>query len=315
MKIVVIGGSGHVGTYLVPMLVEAGHEVINVSRGRAAPYLPHPAWDSVTTVTLDRKAEDAAGTLGGRIAELGGEVVVDMIGFTLASTQHLVEALRGRVQHFLHCGTIWVYGFNPAVPAAESDPHNGFGEYGLQKGAIERWLQEQAKGGFPATVFRPGHIVGPGWVPLNPAGNGNPVVFQTILRGDELLLPNFGMETLHHVHAEDVAQVAFRAIANRDRAVGEAFNAVSAQAWNGRGLAEALFRHYGHEPNIRYLDFAAWKETQSEADADTTWEHISRSPSHSIEKARQLLGYAPKWSSLDALIESVDALVAAGRLG
>jgi nucleoside-diphosphate-sugar epimerase len=82
-----------------------------------------------------------------------------------------------------------------------------------------------------------------------------------------------------------------------------------------RGLAEALFRHYGHEPNIRYLDFAAWKETQSRADAETTWEHISRSPSHSIEKARTLLGYQPKWSSLEALVESVDVLVAAGRLG
>ena len=32
-RVVIIGGSGHVGTYLVPRLVEAGHEVICVSRG------------------------------------------------------------------------------------------------------------------------------------------------------------------------------------------------------------------------------------------------------------------------------------------
>ena len=34
-RVVVIGGSGHVGTYLVPRLVEAGFEVVNVSRGTA----------------------------------------------------------------------------------------------------------------------------------------------------------------------------------------------------------------------------------------------------------------------------------------
>ena len=33
MRVVIIGGSGHVGTYLVPRLVEAGHKVINLSRG------------------------------------------------------------------------------------------------------------------------------------------------------------------------------------------------------------------------------------------------------------------------------------------
>ncbi|MFZ0215941.1 MAG: NAD-dependent epimerase/dehydratase family protein, partial [Candidatus Dormiibacterota bacterium] len=32
-RIVVIGATGHVGTYLVPRLVRAGHEVLALSRG------------------------------------------------------------------------------------------------------------------------------------------------------------------------------------------------------------------------------------------------------------------------------------------
>jgi uncharacterized protein YbjT (DUF2867 family) len=47
MRVVVIGGSGHIGTYLIPMLVEKGHAVTNISRGKSQPYLPHKAWDSV----------------------------------------------------------------------------------------------------------------------------------------------------------------------------------------------------------------------------------------------------------------------------
>ena len=315
MRIVIIGGSGHVGTYLVPLLVEAGHQVVNVSRGQARPYAPNAAWAAVETVTADREAEDAAGTFGARIAALGADVVIDMISFTLPSTQQLAAALRGRIGHFLHCGTIWVYGHNRAVPATEDDPLNPFGAYGTGKAQIEAWLLEQAKAGFPATVFRPGHIVGPGWAPLNPAGHFNIEVFSRIRRGEELVLPNFGLETVHHVHAADVAQLAFRAIASRAAAAGQAFNAVSAQALNLRGYAEAMFRWFGHEPRIAYLPFGQWQATQRPEEAAATWEHISRSPAHSIDKARVRLGYAPRYSSLGAVEEAVRWLIDNGKLG
>jgi nucleoside-diphosphate-sugar epimerase len=314
-RVVVIGGSGHVGTYLVPGLVERGHTVVNVSRGQAAPYRSHPTWKMVEQVTADRAAEDAAGTFGGRIAELHPDVVVDMISFELPSTQRLVEALRGRIEHFLHCGTIWVYGRNTAVPATEDDPLDTFGEYGTQKAAIETWLlHESRRTGFPATIFRPGHIVGPGWVPINPVGNVKPEVFSRIARGEELALPNFGLETVHHVHADDVAQLIMRAMLHRSAAVGEAFNAVSAQALNLRGYAEAMFRWFGHEPKLRFQPFEEWKADQSPEDAHTSWEHIVRSPCHSIEKARRRLGYEPRYSSLAAVQEAVAALITAGRV-
>jgi nucleoside-diphosphate-sugar epimerase len=192
---------------------------------------------------------------------------------------------------------------------------NPFGKYGTNKARIETWLLGEARrSGFPATVFRPGHIVGAGWVPLNPAGNFNPEVYSRIARGEELALPNFGLETIHHVHADDVAQVILRAILNRAASVGEAFNAVSPQALNLRGYAEAMFRWFGHEPKLRFQPFDEWRADQSAEDANATWEHIARSPCHSIEKGRRRLGYAPRYSSLAAVQESVAALVAEGRV-
>jgi nucleoside-diphosphate-sugar epimerase len=266
-------------------------------------------------VVADRTSEEAAGKFAARIAALNPDIIIDMIAFQLASTQALVEALRGKVKHFLHCGTIWVYGHNPAVPATEDDPLNPFGEYGMGKAEIETWLLAEARSsGFPATVFRPGHIVGPGWVPLNPAGNFNTAVFARIKRGDELVLPNFGMETVHHVHAEDIADQVICAIASSERAIGEAFNTVAAQALNLRGYAEAMYRWFGHAPKLRYLPFDEWKKHETEADARATWEHISRSPVHSIDKARRLLGWEPRHSSLDAVKEAVTALMADGRV-
>ena len=67
-RAVIIGGSGHVGTYLVPRLVEAGFEVTNVSRGARKPYRPHGAWKQVESITLDRDklAEALAGLAASR---------------------------------------------------------------------------------------------------------------------------------------------------------------------------------------------------------------------------------------------------------
>ena len=102
------------------------------------------------------------------------------------------------------------------VPATEEGPRNAFGEYGLSKAEMERYLLAEARqGGFPATVLHPGHIVGRGWAPVNPQGNFNPAVFSALARGEELALPNLGLETVHHVHADDVAQafvLALRAL-------------------------------------------------------------------------------------------------------
>jgi nucleoside-diphosphate-sugar epimerase len=315
-RVVIIGGSGHVGTYLVPRLVGAGHQVVNVARGNRRPYREDAAWQQVEVVALDRAALEESGSFGPAIADLRPDVVIDMICFTLPSARHLVEALRGRVQHFLHCGTIWVHGHATVVPTTEEAPRNAFGDYGTQKAAIEEYLLDEARRtGFPATVFRPGHIVGPGWDPLNPAGHFNSDVFSQIARGEELLLPNFGLETVHHVHADDVAQVVEGAIAHWNGAVGEAFNAVSSQALTLRGYAETMFRWFGHEPRLGFLPYAEWAERQAPEEAKATWEHIARSPSHSIAKAQRLLGYAPRYSSLQAVQEAVSWLRDNGRIG
>jgi nucleoside-diphosphate-sugar epimerase len=210
---VIIGGTGHVGTFLVPRLVTAGFEVINVSRGVRRPYHPHAAWNSVRTVTLERDALEKSGTFGSEIWALKPDIVIDMICFSLESVRHLVDAVAGHIQHFLHCGTIWVHGPSVSVPTTEAAPRRPFGAYGIKKAAIEAYLIDVARrSGFPATIIHPGHIVGPGWEPLNPAGHFDPKVFSILAQGMELSLPNLGMETVHHVHADDVAQVFMAAV-------------------------------------------------------------------------------------------------------
>ncbi|MFL5803995.1 MAG: NAD-dependent epimerase/dehydratase family protein [Roseiflexaceae bacterium] len=315
MRVVIIGGSGHVGTYLVPRLVASGHEVVAVSRGQREPYQPHAAWAAVREIVLDRDAEEAAGRFGQHVRELQPDIVIDMICFTLASARQLVDALRGQVQHFLHCGTIWVHGPSVQVPTTEEQPRRPFGEYGVQKAAIEAYLLSEARrGGFPATVLHPGHIVGPGWQPLNPAGHFNPQAFTRLARGEALALPNLGLETVHHVHADDVAQSFMQALANRNGAVGESFHVVSPAALTLRGYAESVAAWFGQPAQLRFLPWEEWRATVSKEEASATWDHIAHSPNCSIAKARRLLEYQPRYGSLQAVYESLGWLIEQGQV-
>ena len=306
MRVVIIGGSGHIGTYLTPRLVEAGHCVLSVTRGQRQPYTAHGGWTRVERVTLDRGAEEAAGTFGARIRDLQPDCVIDLTAYTLASAEHLVEALRGRVQQFLHCGTIWVHGPSVEVPVTEEQPRRPISDYGARKAEIEAYLLDQARRhGFPATVLHPGHLVGCGWVPLNPAANFNPQIFTDLAAGREIALPNLGRETLHHVHADDVAQAFVQAMAHWSAAAGESFHVVSPAAVSTAGYAEAVAGWFGQQARIRFLPWEEWRATVSEKEAKITWDHIARSPSCSIRKAERLLEYRPRYRSLEAVHESL----------
>src|SRR3954467_4855438 len=151
MRAVVIGGTGHIGTYLVPQLVRAGHDIVVISRGARQAYRGDPAWGEVERVTCDRAATERDGAFGPLVAGLKPDAVVDLMCFTLAQAQHLVDALDG--QHMIHTGSVWSYGASTLVPTGEDAPKNPYGEYGINKLAIERYLMGQNR--VRATVVHP----------------------------------------------------------------------------------------------------------------------------------------------------------------
>jgi nucleoside-diphosphate-sugar epimerase len=312
MRVIVIGATGHVGGYLVPRLVTAGHEVVAISRGRQAPYREDPAWDRVDRVIADREAEDAAGTFGARIAALRPDVVVDMVCFTPESATQLLDALRGTGARLLMCGTIWTHGTLTAVPALEHEDRAPWGEYGIGKAAIEDLVLAEAQraDGVPSAILHPGHISGPGWPVINPAGNLDPEVWRRLATGERVVLPGLGLETLHHVHADDVAQAFQLAVEQPEGADGRAFHVVSERALTLRGFAEQAATWWGREADLAFAPFDEFRSTTTEEHAATTWEHTARSHSVSIAAAREHLGYAPGATSLDAAREAVTWLAA-----
>jgi len=315
MRIVVIGGTGHVGSFLVPRLVRAGHEVVSLSRGRREPYVGDTAWNRVEQVVVDREAEDAAGTFPDRIRGIGAAVVIDMVCFTVESAQALVEGLRGHAEHLLHCGSIWMHGISHKVPVPEDEGTEPFGEYGVQKAAIARLLRAETEaGGLVTTSLHPGHISGPGWPVINPVGNLDPGIWQRLSAGSEVAVPGLGTDLMHHVHADDVAQAFALAVEHRSEAAGQAFNVTAASALNVRGYATIAAGWFGRQAKLRSVSWEEFRTTTSAEWADSSWEHLYRSQCMSIDKARRLLGYRPAHQPEDAAREAVVWLLEHGEI-
>lgn len=315
MRVVVIGGRGHIGSFLVPRLVRAGHEVISISRGQRASYVDDPAWTQVRQATADRVAEDRDGTFPSRVADLQPDVVIDLICFTLDSAAALVDGLRGRTGHLLHCGSVWRHGPSLKLPITEDNGASPLGEYGTAKAAVADLLKAETRGGgLVTTSLHPGHIVGPGWHPIGPLGNVDPAIWTKLSAGQPLDIPGIGTELMHHVHADDVAQGFVAAVDHRDAAAGEDFTIVAPAALTVRGYAQIAASWFGQAADLRTVTWDEFRATTSEELSQSSWEHLSRSQYLSIDKARALIGYAPQYEPEAAILASVRWLIDHGQL-
>src|SRR5690242_11590912 len=103
MRVLVIGGTGVIGTGIVQALLARGADVSVYSRGvRGGSRSP-----GVTQLTGDRR--DAA-AFEHQFADMRFDVIVDLLCFSRADVESTVSAFGGRCQQILFCSTVCVYG-------------------------------------------------------------------------------------------------------------------------------------------------------------------------------------------------------------
>jgi nucleoside-diphosphate-sugar epimerase len=317
MRVLIIGGTGHIGSYLAPRLVMGGHDVTVVARRPKPQYTDERlGWPRVRWITADRAAEEKAGTWHQRMAGIETDVVMDLLAYTPEQNETMYEAFRGRVSQFIHCGTIWAYGPAERVPYEESFPRRPTTEYGQRKADIEAFLlRKHREEGFPATIIHPGHISGRKWLPIDPQGSRDGVgIYEKLATGQEVVLPDRGTATIHHVHGDDVAQLFELAMLHRERALGESFSAVTAHALSLNACCRCVANLFGREPNLRYVPLSELKRHVGERSAAIIDEHVSHSPCSSIAKGQRLLGYKPRFTTEQIYYEAIDYLLESGQL-
>jgi nucleoside-diphosphate-sugar epimerase len=97
------------------------------------------------------------------VTEAGSfDFVIDMVCFRPEEAQSAVRAFKGRIQQYIFCSTVDVYG-KPGLkmPYRESEPRLALTEYGKNKVLCENiFMEANAQGDFKTTVIRPAATYG-----------------------------------------------------------------------------------------------------------------------------------------------------------
>lgn len=115
MRVFLIGGTRFTGPALIEQLVDGGHEVMCVHRGKTSALLP----PSVREFIADRN--DLA-SLRPALEEFGPDVAVDMFAFSAADAASGCDLLRGRVGRVVVLSSIDVYLAYGRIHRTEAGP-------------------------------------------------------------------------------------------------------------------------------------------------------------------------------------------------
>ncbi len=226
MKILFLGGTGNISAECAAWLHGRGHEILAVSRGRAA--VP-PAYRPLRADRKDPAALRAA------LTGVRPDVVINFLGYELADVQLDYELFRDSVRQYVFISSATVYAKPPRrLPITEDAPlGNAFWDYAQKKLQCEQWLRQRwQEGRFPVTIVRPSHTYSPRWIP-NPASSSSYTFAARLERGQPVFVPDDGENPWTLTAASDFAAGLGGLVGQAD-AVGEAFHITSDEVltWN-----------------------------------------------------------------------------------
>ena len=296
MKILVIGGTGHVGGFLVPRLVNAGMEVIVACSGKT-PIPQDKEWSSVKYLKCDvNDTNDIR-----KMADEKSEVVIDIPG----SVWNLYPEFKSVCKHIIACGSLWMFGEPVVVPTPEETQNECvFEGYKERYSQILQLIEKGREDGVAFTAIMPPNICGPGKVPLDCLGGRDPELHKAHAAGKEVILPDGPEALIGPCDADDIADCFVRAVLNREKAAYQIFNVAAAYSLTATQLVKAFADIYNTDIPIKRV---SWDEYISNVSPDIGyWWHFKAHMLGDISKAKQLLGYKPQYTPEQTLRRAVE---------
>jgi len=327
VKVLVTGAAGFIMGYLVPELLEAGHQVVGLDNfskyGRLRrSYDDHPCYrlvegDAKDVELLTELAADCDQVVAGA-AMIGGisyfhEFAYDLIAenerIIAATFDAAIRAFRGgRLQKIDVLSSSMVFESVEVFPTPEgaqvtSPPPKS--TYGFQKLATEyfalgAWQQHR----LPYTIIRPFNCVGIGErraLRDHDILSGNvklamshvvPDLAQKVLKGqDPLHILGDGSQIRHYTYGGDLAR-GIRLCMECPQAMNEDFNVSTARSTTVLELATAIWHKvHGPERPLRMV-------------SDPPFEHDVQRRVPDVRKARRMLGFEAT-TTLDEMLDEV----------
>jgi len=259
MKILVTGGAGFIGSHVVDLMIEAGHDVVvvdNLSTGRQRNLNPKARFYQVDIREPELRyvfEQEKPDVVDHHAAQMNvRRSVADPLydaDVNIRGSVHLLELCREfHVRKIIYISSGGaVYGEPVYLPCDEEHPVRPLCPYGLTKYAFELYLYiYQQNYGIDYTVFRYPNVYGPRQDPLGEAGV-IAIFTGQMLRGQPVTIYGSGEQVRDYVHVYDCARANLLALENGS---GRVYNLGSGQGTTVNELFRRLksITGYAGEP-------------------------------------------------------------------
>lgn len=232
VDVLVTGGGGFIGRYVVEKLVEKGYRVLAIDIG-LSPFKEHEKvvyqivdiTDTLATNKLFvRYKPEAVIHLAAMLADMCEKDPVKATKVNIEATQSLVElSITHGVKRFVYISSAGVYNPDTPEPVKEEDAGKPVTFYGITKyfgELVGLWYARQGLIDFrvlrPTVVFGPGRFKGP-------SAEYSSIVIEKALRGEKVIIKNPDQK-VNYMYVRDTAE-ALVALLEAPNAPSKVYNA------------------------------------------------------------------------------------------
>lgn len=293
-KILITGGAGNIGSFIVDQCLELGHKVIvadNFYNGKHRNISGHLAKNEIELETIDIGSYEMVRYIFDKhkpeyVSHQASLMILDSNKFphkaietNIKGTFNIIQACSEYdVRKLTYGSSASVYGNPRYVPVTEDHPFDNQTLYGATKIAKEALMQSWAfSKNVPYVGFRYFNI----YSERQGLGAFYTQVFQkwihAIHNGEEIIMYGDGEQTLDLVHSSDAAKANVLAMFN-DKVRNEHFNVGTGKETSLKEILELIEKLLGKKAKVRH----------EESDP-----HLVRRRCASIKKINEQLGFEP----------------------
>jgi len=314
MTVLITGGAGFLGANLARCLLANGWQVASLDRepltdadlaGRVVAYTADirnaAAVDAVLGLSGARHIVHAAAALPlCRPEEIR---TTDVEG-----TRILLEAARSRgIRRVVHISSTAVYGVPDHHPLVESDRLQGVGPYGAAKVAAEAVCQEYRERGMCIPVLRPKTFIGPERLGVFA------LLYDWALDRRNFPVIGSGRNRYQLLHVADLCEAIRLCLTLPQDDVNDTFNVGAAEFGTFADDLQAVLDAAGFGKKVVPLPERPAVALLRLLEAlhlsplyHWVYDTAARDSFVSVEKARERLGWSPRYSNRDALLDNFD---------
>ncbi|MBI9035072.1 MAG: NAD(P)-dependent oxidoreductase [Bacteroidales bacterium] len=310
MKIYITGISGFLSINLVRYLLLQGYQDIS---GIDLVDFTYPERDQITFFQGDirdpqavKKSMDKADIVIHTAAALPLCSQEEIFSTEVEGTRIVLQqALECGVKRFIHLSTTAVYGIPDHHPLYETDPMKGVGPYGEAKIKAEEVCQDFRQKGMCLPILRPKSFVGPERLGIFA------IFYEWASEGRNFPMIGNGKNLYQLLDVEDLCQTILSCITLDEASVNDTFNIGAANFTTIRQDYQAVLDEAGFGKQIIpfpstpvVMALKLLEKLKLSPLYPWIYETASKDSFVSIEKAKRILDYQPKFSNQDALLRN-----------